>query len=79
MNATIQNLWDTDRQILICDNESRLKDFDELKDCDNIVVLSKRGKNLLEILVDDELCLVSEVRLQHPAGGAMYAIEVKTL
>lgn len=77
MNAIIKNLWDTDRQILICDNGSRLNDFYDLKDCDNIVILSKKGKNLLEILVDEESCLVSEVRLQHPAGGVMYAIEVK--
>ena len=77
MNAIIKNLWDTDRQVLIFDNGSRLNDFGDLKDCDNVVILSKVGKNLLKIIVNNETCLVSEVRLQHPVGGVMYAIEVK--
>lgn len=80
MKATISQLWETCREIIVYDNSEfeRPQSFADLKKCENIIVGAKICKGgPTEVMIDDSIYLVMPVKLQHPSGGgSMFALEI---
>lgn len=79
MKATVNQLWDTYREIISFDNSEfeRPTSFSDLKKCENVIVGTKICKGgPTEVMIDDSIYLVMPVKLQHPGGGSMYVLEV---
>ena len=81
MNATIEQLWDTCRNIISYDGSDtgRPTDFNELAKCDNVLMGNKLphfGKQAREVLIGDNLEVVIPTTVHHPCGGTMYVLEV---
>ena len=83
MKATINFLWDTDREIISFDDSefNRPTTFAELKKCNNVIIGEKIDNNPRRkdryVMIDDSIYLVTPVKLQHPSGGgSMYALEI---
>ena len=77
MKATVDYLWDTHREIISFDNDEfeRPTSISELKKCDNVLVGDKIPHVGYEVLIDDQIYIVSPVKLRH-FGGSMLALEV---
>jgi hypothetical protein len=81
MKATIEDLWETGREILAYDGSEfdRPKSISDLRKCENVLVGEHIDgpKSPIEVLIGECLCLVSPVKLRHPSGGGtMYVLEV---
>lgn len=79
MNATINELWETGRNIICFDNSEfeRPGTFADLKKCDNVLIGdSVEGSKIKEVLIDNEVVLVNPTRTTHPMGGTMFILEV---
>jgi len=75
MKATIERLWETDREIISFDNSEfdRPKDFGQLKKCDNVIVGEKIDEDprckTREVLIDDKIFFVIPSCVRHPVTG----------
>ena len=79
MRATISQLWDTCREIIVYDDSEfeRPQSFTDLKKCENVLLGDKiPGTKMREVLIDDSVVLVEPMRVRHPVGGTMYVLEV---
>ncbi len=81
MKATIIDLWDTGRQIIgYPDSDTnRPTTFADLKKCENVIMGDHIDNNRnapREVLIDNDICIVAETTVRHPAGGTMYILEV---
>ena len=80
MKATINELWDTQREIISFDNSEfdRPTSISDLKKCENVVIIKNRiSKGITEVLIDDRIYLITLVKINHPSGGGvMYVLEV---
>lgn len=79
MKATINELWNTGRELLTFDNSDTEwpTSISGLKKCDNVLVGNRIAgpKSPYEVLIDDVIVLVTPVVVHHPCGGAMYILE----
>ena len=80
MKATVNQLWDTCREIISFENSEfeRPTSMSDLKKCENVIVGEKICKGgPTEVMIDDSIYLVTPVKLQHPSGGgSMLALEI---
>jgi hypothetical protein len=80
MKATVNQLWDTCREIICFDDSEfeRPTSISDLKKCENVIVGAKICKGgPTEVMIDDSIYLVMPVKLQHPSGGgSMLALEI---
>jgi hypothetical protein len=80
MKATVNQLWDTYREIITFDNSEfeRPTSINDLKKCENVIVGAKIFKGgPTEVMIDDSIYLVTPVKLQHPSGGgSMIVLEI---
>ena len=79
MKATVNQLWDTCREIIVYDDSEfeRPQSFADLKKCENVLLGDKiPGTKMREVLIDDSVVLVEPMRVRHPVGGTMYVLEV---
>lgn len=79
MKATIEQLWDTYRDLISYDNSDtdRPQSISDLKKCENVLVGSKiQGTRMYEVLIDDRIIYVTPTAVNHPCGGKMYILEV---
>lgn len=79
MKATINELWDTGRQILSYENSEtdRPQDFADLKKCKNVTIGQALGSpKVREITVNGMDLICEEIVTRHPQGGKMYILEV---
>ena len=80
MKATINELWETGRQILSFENDEfeRPQTFADLKKCENVLIGEKiEGTKMREVLIDNSIVLVEQHKVRHPYGGTMYILEVQ--
>lgn len=70
MKATINNLWDTYREVISYDNSEieRPITFSDLEKCDNVILgeKSKHVKGARVVLIDDKINLVKVVTISGP-------------
>jgi hypothetical protein len=79
MKATVNQLWDTCREIICFDDSEfeRPTSISDLKKCENVIVGAKICKGgPTEVMIDDSVVLVEPMKVRHPAGGTMYILEV---
>ena len=79
MKATIDELWDTGREIISFDGDEfeRPQRFTDLKACENVLLGDKiPGTKMREVFIDDTVVLVGPTKVRHPVGGTMYILEV---
>lgn len=80
MKATVNELWDTGREIIAYDHSDieRPTSIRDLKECENVIVGTKICKGgPTEVMIDEQIYMVSHVKLQHPSGGGtMDVLEV---
>ena len=79
MKATVNQLWDTHREIISFDDSEcdRPHTISDLKKCENVLVGAKICKGgPTEVMIDDSIFLVMPVKVRHPAGGTMCILEV---
>jgi len=85
MKATVNQLWDTCREIICYDDSEfeRPTSISDLKKCENVLLGDKICKGgPTEVMIDDSvghsrIYLVMPVKLQHPSGGgSMFALEI---
>ena len=81
MKATINELWNSGREIISFDDDEfeRPTSISELKKCENVLVgdrICKSGP--FEVLIDNSIILVSPRKINHPSGGgSMLILEVE--
>ena len=80
MKATINRLWETDRELIGFDGNEfeRPRTFVELKECTNVLIGDKvPGTKMREVLIDNTFVLVEQRKVMHPASGfAMIILEI---
>ena len=80
MKATVNQLWDTCREIICYDDSEfeRPTSISDLKKCANVIVGAKICKGgPTEVMINNNIYLVMPVKLQHPSGGgSMFALEI---
>jgi len=79
MKATIEDLWETGRQILAFDGPEfgRPKSIADLKKCNNVVVGDKIPElKMQEVMIDNRIFFIQSTTVRHPMGGTMYILEV---
>lgn len=81
MKATVNQLWDTYREIISFDNSEfdRPTSISDLKKCENVLVGSKIcNGGPTEVMIDDSIYLVIPAKLRHPSGGgSMCVLEIQ--
>lgn len=78
--VTISELWETGRQILtINDGEfDRPQTMADLNKFNNVLVgerIEQRGP--YEVIIDNNIYLISPTTVKHPQGGTMHILEVE--
>lgn len=75
MKATISELWNTGRDILIIENgENRnISTIGDLKECTNVIVCDKINQDY-EIILDNTGFWISFRTVKHPADGSKIKI-----
>ena len=79
MKATIDQLWETGRNIISYNGDEfeRPSSFSELKKCDNVIVGERvDNSKIREVLINDHIVLIEPTCVKHPCGGSMYILEV---
>jgi hypothetical protein len=67
MKAEIENLWDTRREVLV-GNGDIITTISDLRKCENVLVGDK-SRYGYEVLIGDQVCIISAKTVQHPSGG----------
>ena len=79
MKATIEDLWETGREILAYDGSEfdRPKSISDLKKCENVLVGDKIPElKMQEVMIDNRIFFIQSTTVRHPMGGTMYILEV---
>jgi len=82
MKATINELWQTGREIISFDGSEfeRPQKFSDLKKCENVIVGEKIDDDprckTREVLIDDKIYYVMPNYASHPAGGLINFLEI---
>ena len=80
MKATINELWDTGREIITFDDSDtdRPKSMQDLKKATNVLIGGKFDGSpaMYEVLIDSTIYVVMPNKVRHPFGGTMYILEV---
>ena len=77
MKATINWLWDTGRELICYDGDEfeRPQSFADLKKCENVIIGDKlTGTKMREVLIDNTVVLVEQIRVRHPESGSVMII-----
>jgi len=79
MKATINQLWETGRNVISFDDDefNHPAYISELKKCDNVLLGDKiKGTKMQEVMIDDYIYLVEPISMMHPLGGTIKLLEV---
>lgn len=78
MRATINELWQTGRELINFDNHDteRPQSFADLKKCENVLIGDVIFGKAKEVLIDNRIYIVEPTKVNHPCGGAMYILEI---
>jgi len=80
MKATISNLLGTCRELITFDGADTEypHTITDLKKCDNVLVGGRVDgpRSPFEVIIDNDLYLVTPCAVQHPCGGTLLVLEI---